>query len=205
MRRAKEQGLAVTCEVTPHHFTLTDEACRDYDPRFKMNPPLRSADDVAALIAGLADGTVDALATAHSHNVVHRDIKPDNVMISGRHALVMDFGVAKAVSEATGPSKMTTAGVALGTPAYMAPEQAAADPHIDHRADIYAVGAMAYELLTGRPPFTGATQQEILAAHVTQAAEAVTKYRNAVPPGLAHLVMKCLEKKAADRGQTAEE
>jgi len=148
---------------------------------------------------------VDALATAHSQNVVHRDIKPDNVMISGRHALVMDFGVAKAVSEATGRQKLTTAGVALGTPAYMAPEQAAADSHIDHRADIYAVGAMAYELLTGRPPFTGATQQEILAAHVTQAAEPVTKYRNAVPPGLAQLVMKCLEKKAADRWQTAEE
>ena len=148
---------------------------------------------------------VDALATAHSHNVVHRDIKPDNVMISGRHALVMDFGVAKAVSEATGHDKMTTAGVALGTPAYMAPEQAAADPHIDHRADIYAVGAMAYEMLTGRPPFTGTTQQEILAAHVTQVPEPVTKYRNAVPPRLAQLVMKCLEKKAADRWQTAEE
>ena len=148
---------------------------------------------------------VDALAKAHSNNVVHRDIKPDNVMLSDRHALVMDFGVAKAVSEATGRNKMTTAGVALGTPAYMAPEQVAADPHIDHRADIYAVGAMAYEMLTGRPPFTGATQQEILAAHVTQAAEPVTRYRSSVPPGLAQLVMKCLEKKAADRWQTAEE
>lgn len=111
---------------------------------------------------------VDALAKAHSENVVHRDIKPDNVMISGRHALVTDFGVAKAVSEATGRDKLTTAGVALGTPAYIAPEQAAADPHIDHRADIYAVGAVAYELLTGRTPFTGNTQQELLAAHVTQ-------------------------------------
>jgi tetratricopeptide (TPR) repeat protein/tRNA A-37 threonylcarbamoyl transferase component Bud32 len=148
---------------------------------------------------------VDALTHAQKHNVVHRDIKPDNVMLSDRHALVTDFGVAKAVSEATGRQKLTTEGIALGTPAYMAPEQAAADPHIDHRADIYAVGAVAYELLTGRPPFTGTTQQEILAAHVTQAPEPVTKFRESVPPALEQLVMKCLEKKAADRWQSAEE
>ena len=101
---------------------------------------------------------VDALAKAHSLGVIHRDIKPENVMLSGRHALVTDFGVAKAVTEATGSQQLTTAGVALGTPAYMAPEQAAADPHVDHRADIYAVGALAYELLAGRPPFTGINQ-----------------------------------------------
>jgi tetratricopeptide (TPR) repeat protein/tRNA A-37 threonylcarbamoyl transferase component Bud32/TolB-like protein len=148
---------------------------------------------------------VDALAHAHEHGVVHRDIKPDNIMLSGRHALVTDFGVAKAVSEATGRQKLTTEGIALGTPAYMAPEQAAADPHIDHRADIYAVGAVAYELLAGRPPFTGNTPQELLAAHVTKAVEPVTNYRESVPLALADLVMKCLEKKPADRWQTAEE
>ncbi len=148
---------------------------------------------------------VDALAHAHEHGVVHRDIKPDNVLLSGRHALVTDFGVAKAVSEATGRQKLTTEGIALGTPTYMAPEQAAADPHIDHRADIYAVGAVAYELLTGRPPFTGTTPQEILAAHVTQAPEPLTKFRESVPPALEQLVLKCLAKKAADRWQSAEE
>ena len=148
---------------------------------------------------------VEALKHAHKHNVVHRDIKPDNVMLAEDHALVTDFGVAKAVSEATGAVGLTTEGVALGTPAYMAPEQAAADPHIDHRADIYAVGVIAYELLAGRTPFVGTTQQELLAAHVTQAPDPVTKYRELVPGALAALVMKCLEKKAADRWQTAEE
>ena len=113
----------------------------------------------------------DALAYAHAQGVVHRDIKPDNVLLSGRHALVTDFGVAKAVSEATGRQPLTTAGIALGTPSYMAPEQAAADPNLDHRVDIYALGAMGYELLTGRPPFVGLSSQEVLAAHVTQQPE----------------------------------
>ena len=148
---------------------------------------------------------VDALAYAHSQGVVHRDIKPDNVMLSGRHALVTDFGVAKAVSEATGRQQLTTAGVALGTPSYMAPEQAAADPNLDHRVDIYAVGAMAYELLTGRPPFTGMTSQQILAAHVTQAPDPVSRHRPTCPPALEAVIMRCLAKRAADRWQSAEE
>jgi serine/threonine-protein kinase len=148
---------------------------------------------------------VDALAHAHAQGVVHRDMKPDNVMISGRHALVADFGVAKAVSEATGRQQLTTVGVALGTPAYMAPEQAAADPHVDHRADLYAIGILAYELLTGRTPFRGNTPQEVLAAHVTKTPEPVTSYRETVPAALADLVMRCLAKKPADRWQSAEE
>ncbi|MEJ2501958.1 MAG: serine/threonine-protein kinase, partial [Gemmatimonadota bacterium] len=111
---------------------------------------------------------VDALTEAHAHGVVHRDIKPENILLRGRHALVTDFGVAKAVSEATGRARLTTAGVALGTPAYMAPEQASADPHLDHRVDIYAVGAVAYELLAGRPVFRGWTPQQVLAAHVAE-------------------------------------
>jgi serine/threonine-protein kinase len=148
---------------------------------------------------------VDALTEAHEHGVVHRDIKPENILLRGRHALVTDFGVAKAVSEATGREKLTTAGVALGTPAYMAPEQASANPHLDHRVDIYAVGAVAYELLTGRPVFMGTTAQMVLAAHVTEAPQAVTQHRETVPPALDALVMRCLEKKPADRWQRAED
>ena len=148
---------------------------------------------------------VDALSHAHGRGVVHRDIKPDNVMLSGRHALVMDFGVAKAVSEATGRQRLTTAGVALGTPAYMAPEQATADPHLDHRVDIYAVGVLAYELLAGQPPFTAATPQQVLAAHLTQAPEPVSTHRPSISPALSAIVMKCLAKRPADRWQTADE
>src|SRR5256885_1201433 len=92
----------------------------------------------------------DALAYAHGHGIVHRDIKPDNVLLSGKHALVTDFGVAKAVSQSKGSGTLTSLGMALGTPAYMAPEQAAGDPQVDHRADLYAVGALGYELLAGR-------------------------------------------------------
>ena len=147
----------------------------------------------------------DALAYAHSQGVVHRDIKPDNVLLSGRHALVTDFGVAKAVSEATGRQALTTAGIALGTPAYMAPEQAAADPNLDNRVDIYALGVMGYELLTGRPPFTGVSSQEVLAAHVTQQPEPVANRRPAVPEALGAIIMKCLAKRPADRWQSADE
>ena len=147
----------------------------------------------------------DALAHAHSHGVLHRDIKPENIMLTGRHALVADFGVAKAVSEATGRQVLTTVGVALGTPAYMPPEQAAADPHTDHRADIYAFGVTAYELLAGRPPFTGITAQAILAAHMTEAPTPVSGLRPLLPQPLAQMVMRCLEKKPADRPQSADE
>ena len=148
-----------------------------------------------------------ALAYAHAHGIVHRDIKPDNVLLSGGSAMVTDFGVAKALSASSNADHggVTSLGVALGTPAYMSPEQATADPSIDHRADIYAFGVLAYELLTGHPPFAGRTPQNLLAAHVTEAPEPITKRRSSIPPALAGLVMRCLEKRPADRIQTAAE
>ena len=148
---------------------------------------------------------VDALAHAHDSGVVHRDVKPDNVMLSGRHALVTDFGVAKAVSEATGRQTLTTLGVALGTPTYMSPEQCSADPHIDHRSDIYSVGVLAYELFAGRPPFTGTVPQKVLAAHTMETPEPVSKHRQGLSPALEAVVMRCLAKRPADRWQSAQE
>ena len=148
-----------------------------------------------------------ALAYAHEHGIVHRDLKPDNVLLSGGSAMVTDFGVAKALSASSNADHpgLTSLGVALGTPAYMSPEQASADPSVDHRADIYSFGVFAYELLTGQPPFAGRTPQHLLAAHVAEAPEAINKRRASLPPALAALVMRCLEKRPADRPQSASE
>jgi eukaryotic-like serine/threonine-protein kinase len=147
---------------------------------------------------------VDALAYAHQQGIVHRDIKPDNVMLSGRHAVVTDFGVAKAVS-AAGTDKLTTVGVALGTPTYMAPEQAMGETNLDQRADIYSVGALAYEVLTGAPPFDKPTAQALLSAHVLEKPVAPDTRRAEITPALSQLVMRCLEKEKDERYQTADE
>ena len=142
---------------------------------------------------------IDGLAYAHEHNVVHRDIKPDNVMIATRHAMITDFGIAKAFSEVAGKSKVTTAGVSIGTPAYMAPEQCTAEPVIDYRADLYAFGVLAYEILSGRLPLSGPTAQAILAAHLTEIPVPLQDVQPAVPVALAKIVMRCLEKQPKDR------
>ena len=147
----------------------------------------------------------DAVAYAHQRGIVHRDIKPDNVMLSGRHALVTDFGVAKALSAAAATDKLTTVGLALGTPSYMSPEQAMGETDLDHRSDIYALGAMAYEMLTGAPPFSRPTAQAILSAHVLETAEQVAGRREDVPPALNELIMRCLVKNKAERWQSADE
>jgi serine/threonine-protein kinase len=150
-----------------------------------------------------------ALSYAHAHNVVHRDIKPENVLIENGHAVVADFGVAKALASAAGSNEseitsITTAGTAMGTAMYMAPEQAAADPAIDHRADLYALGVVAYEILTGEPPFTG-SQHQVVVAHMVNKPEAIDARRPEISPALAALVMRLLEKKPEDRPQSADE
>jgi serine/threonine-protein kinase len=154
--------------------------------------------------ARILHDVADALAYAHARGLVHRDIKPDNVLLSGHHALVTDFGIAKAI-QASGSAGLTSVGMAIGTPAYMAPEQAAGDPNVDHRADIYAFGAMAYEALTGKPPFAGMSPAQMLAAHIADPVTDITKQRADIPEELATLVMRCLEKDAADRPQSAAE
>ncbi|MGH7526832.1 MAG: protein kinase domain-containing protein, partial [Gemmatimonadales bacterium] len=148
-----------------------------------------------------------ALAHAHEHGVVHRDIKPDNVLLAGGIALVTDFGVAKALTAATGAGQdgITTLGVVLGTPAYMAPEQGTGDPATDHRADLYAFGCLAYEALTGAPPFGNRPPAALIAAHAIEPPEPLARRRSDVPPALAELVMRCLAKEAADRPQSAAE
>ena len=152
-----------------------------------------------------------ALAYAHERGVVHRDIKPDNVLLTGGTAVVTDFGIAKALSasrtdggdpHATRGS-LTQVGTSIGTPTYMAPEQAAADPNTDARADIYSFGCVAYEMLTGRPPFTGMSPQKLLAAHMGERPQDVTALRRDTPPLLGELVMRCLEKEPEHRPASA--
>ena len=157
---------------------------------------------------GILRDVARALAHAHRQGIVHRDIKPDNVLLSEGAAVVTDFGIAKALAAAkTGDSRamVTQTGMSLGTPAYMAPEQAAGDLSADHRADLYAFGCMAYELLAGRPPFHGLSPHRVLAAHLTDRPRDVRELRPDVPPALAELVMRCLEKEVADRPQSASE
>ncbi len=158
-----------------------------------------SVGEVVKLLRDIAD----ALAYAHRRGVVHRDLKPENILLAEGHALVADFGVAKALS-AAGASTLTSTGVTLGTPAYMAPEQAAAEPLVDSRADLYSLGVVAYEMLTGHAPFVGRPAQAVLAAHLAEAPEPIARRRASIPPSLAALVMRCLEKRPADRPQSAE-
>jgi len=163
-------------------------------------------DDAIRLLRDLAR----ALAHAHRHGVVHRDIKPENILLNrDGDALVADFGVAKALAAAVGSDEqhahetLSAIGLVLGTPAYMAPEQAIGDAETDHRADLYALGLVAYEVLAGAPPFSGRTAQELLAAHLTEHPKPVAVARPDVPSALGALVMELLSKTPAERPQDA--
>lgn len=148
---------------------------------------------------------VDAVAYAHEQGVVHRDIKPDNVLLRQRHALLTDFGIAKAVKASATPTALTSAGIVLGTPTYMAPEQSGGAEPVDHRADIYAVGVLAYEMLAGAPPFQAESVDRMRALHATQPPAPIAERRRDVPATLAAMIMRCLNKTPAERWQSAEE
>jgi serine/threonine-protein kinase len=181
------------------YYVMPFEAGHSLRHRLARDGPL-PLDHVLVILRDVCD----ALAHAHAEGIVHRDIKPDNVLLSGRHAMVSDFGIARAVTAATAPITLTGDGTVIGTPAYMAPEQVGGDAHIDHRADIYSVGILAYELLTGRPPFSGDTPQAVLTAHLVGTPPPLSARRGDVPEALADVVMKCLAKQPADRWQTAD-
>ena len=159
------------------------------------------ADEVRRILLDV----VDALAHAHDAGIVHRDIKPDNVFLVRKNALVTDFGVSKALMPSKQQAPVTGVGMTLGTPGYMAPEQASGDPALDHRADIYAVGVLAYELLTARRPFVGDSIQQLLVAQAVQTPVPLQQLCPTVPPALARLVMRCLEKRPEDRYVDAHE
>ena len=157
-----------------------------------------------------------ALAYAHDHGVVHRDIKPENILLTADDALVADFGVAKALAaakrgeqpdgatrKALSSAELTETGTSVGTPAYMSPEQAVGDPDVDARADVYALGVVAYEVLTGHTPFAGRSMQQTIAAHAIELPPPIVAARPTLPPALSALVMQCLEKWPADRPQSA--
>jgi hypothetical protein len=146
-----------------------------------------------------------ALAHAHAQQIIHRDIKPENVLFTAKHAQVADFGIARAVTEAASEGPITATGIVFGSPAYMAPEQAASDPTMDHRADIYAFGVLAYEVLTGIPPFTAPSAVQLVAAHMTRQPDPLSRHRPGVPEALEEVVTRCLAKRPADRFQKAED
>jgi Tol biopolymer transport system component len=153
----------------------------------------------------IAREVADALEYAHQHRIVHRDIKPENILLHGGHALVADFGIALAASRSEGSTRMTETGMSLGTPNYMAPEQAMGDREITPRADVYALGVTLYEMLTGEPPFTGNTPQAIVARVLTEHPRSITTQRHTVPPHIEQAVLAALEKLPADRFATAKE
>ena len=161
--------------------------------QLEVNDAIRIAGEVA-----------DALSCAHEAGVIHRDIKPENILLTGGHAIVADFGIARAL-DAAGGEQLTDTGLALGTPSYMSPEQAAGNRALDARCDVYALGCVLYEMLVGEPPFTGPTTQAILARHAVDPVPSLRTVRSTIPADTENVVRKALAKVPADRFRTASE
>src|SRR5713226_5955620 len=145
----------------------------------------------------------DALAHAHAEGVIHRDIKPENILLEGAHAVLTDFGVARALTESRSGGRLTDTGLALGTPGYMSPEQAAGERNIDARADVYALAVVGYEMLAGFPPFAGPTARAVIAAHLTATPKPLTDVRPETPPHVANTIAQALAKDPNARLRTA--
>ncbi len=169
--------------------TLRDKL--DREKQLRIDEAVRITTDVA-----------DALDYAHRNNVIHRDVKPENILLHDGRPMVADFGIALAVSAAAG-GRMTETGMSLGTPHYMSPEQATAEKDITNRSDVYSLGCVLYEMLTGSPPHVGSTAQQIIMKIVTEDAQPVTELRRSVPPHLAAAVAQSLEKLPPDRFESA--
>ena len=200
----------------PHIVPLLSAGESDSVPYFLM--PYIEGDSLRHLLAARTPVPIpdalrmlrelaSALSYAHRNGVIHRDIKPDNILLADSHVVVADFGIAKALHAATegASAGLTSVGMAIGTPAYMSPEQATGDPATDHRTDIYAFGMIAYEMLSGVHPFEGRPPMAMLAAHLTEIPDTVANRRHDVPQALAALVMQCLEKEPLARPATADE
>lgn len=170
------------------------ESLRDRLDRESMLP----VDDALQILVEVAD----ALGAAHALGVIHRDIKPENILLAGGHCLIADFGVAKAATEAG--EKLTQTGMAVGTPTYMSPEQALGDP-VGPTADLYSLGCVAFEMLTGQPPFTGANARAVMARHTMEAVPGIRLVRDAVPQEVEDAILALLNKTPADRPQSAKE
>jgi serine/threonine-protein kinase len=152
---------------------------------------------------GIAREVADALAHAHAHELIHRDIKPENILLEAGHALVADFGIARAVGSAATKDLTTATGLAIGTPAYMSPEQALGDAVVDARSDVYALGCVLYEMLVGEPPYTGPTPQAIMARRLSEPVRSLRTVRETVPEQLERAVTRALARVPADRFPSA--
>lgn len=207
--------IAITARLNhPHILALLDSGADQDGALLYYVMPVASGESVRDRLARdgalpvsealrVAMDVAEALVHAHAQGVVHRDIKPANVLLSGGHAIVADFGIAKAVGQARESETLTREGTSLGTPAYMSPEQAAGDLNADHRADIYAVGAMLYEMVSGEPPFAGSWQQVVM-EKVAKDAPSLASRAPSAPRGLVQLVARCLARDPAARPQTAD-
>jgi len=196
--------------ILPLHDSCQDETCLYYVMPYVEGESLRDRlarekqlplDEALRITREVAD----ALQYAHGRGVIHRDIKPENILLEGGHALLADFGIARAVSAACREStQLTQVGMAVGTPTYMSPEQAAADPDVDGRSDLYSLASVLYEMLVGEPPFTGATHEAILVQRFTQTPPHATAKRPSVPGYLDRALVRALARMPGERFPTVE-